>query len=135
MSSTRSGADYTGCMKKPMLLTAVAATVLLSLAASGCRRTPVVDATITNNTGENIRVLEVDYPNASFGTSTLNQGESFRYRFVIQDPGHVSLSYSDLRGKDHKAIGPAVDKGQQGTISAVLNPSGVAWTPRLSSPH
>ncbi len=121
-------------MNKLPPLAAVAAIFLASLLAAGCR-TPVVDATITNNTGETIRVLEVDYPNASFGTSTLNQGASFHYRFVIQDPGHVSLSYSDLRGQDHKATGPAVDKGQQGTISAVLNASGVAWTPLLSSSH
>lgn len=114
-------------------LLAFAALILGSL-ISGCR-TPTVEASITNDTGAAIRVLEMDYPNASFGTSTLAPGATFHYRFVIQDPGHVSLSYSDLSGGDHKATGPTVDKGQQGTMLVVLGPSGVAWTPHLSASH
>ena len=115
-------------MNRLLPLAALATTVLLS----GCH-TPVVDATIINSTGATIRVMEMDYPNASFGTSKLAPGASFHYRFVIQDPGRVSISYSDLHGQDHKATGPAVDKGERGTVLAVLRPSGVDWTPHLSA--
>lgn len=108
------------------------AALALAFALTGCR-TPIVNATITNNTGAAIRVLEVDYPKASFGTSTLAPGASFHYGFVIQDPGDISVSYSDLGGRDHKSKGPAVDKGQEGDLLVVLNSDSVAWSPHLSA--
>lgn len=109
----------------------VAALVACSL-LSACH-TPNVDATITNGSGAAVRVVEMDYPSASFGTSTLAPGASFHYGFVVQGSGHVSLTYSDLQGRDHKSIGPSVDKGQEGSMLAVIGASDVAWTPQLSA--
>lgn len=121
-------AEYTGAMSRLLPVAALASCCLLN----ACH-TANVNATITNNSGAPVRVVEMDYPSASFGTSTLAPGASFNYEFVIQGAGNLSLTYSDLQGRDHKSTGPVVDKGQEGSLLASIGTSSVRWTPQLSA--
>ncbi len=109
---------------------AIAACTLLA----GCHSASV-EATISNHSGSAIRVLEVDYPSASFGTSLLANGADFHYRFKIQGSGPIKLSFMDLQGHDHQATGPELNEGQEGSLRADILTTGVKWTPSLTTPR
>jgi hypothetical protein len=87
------------------------------LMASGCSRSQFVSATIENDTAEKLSIIEIDYPNASFGVSVLAPHASYSYRFKPQGTGALQLSYTDGTGKPHSAAGPQVHEGQGGRIS------------------
>ena len=105
------------------------ATGLLLL--SGCH-SAFVAAELTNDTASPLSVVEVDYPSASFGTQSLAPGATFRYRFKILGSGPTKLTYTDLKGQEHTATGPALQEGLQGSLAIRISPAGVAWEPRLT---
>jgi hypothetical protein len=105
---------------------------LLSLLFCGCR-SAFVTATITNNSGAQLTLIEVDYPSASFGVGALAPGTQFHYRFKILGDGPVKLQFTDAGGKAHTASGPNLQEGQQGDLQIGIDSSGnISWIPRLT---
>jgi hypothetical protein len=92
-----------------------------------------VDSTIENQTGAMVQLLEVDYPNASFGTDSLSAGAAFHYRFQIQGGGEIKLQYTVLGGHPVQITGPALSERQEGSLRIVLLPDGqAAFYPQLT---
>jgi hypothetical protein len=85
-----------------------------------------IDATVENRTGAPIRLLEVDYPYASFGVNALASGEDFRYRFTVTGDGPLRISYTAQDGKEAQITGPALANRQQGRMEIILLPGGKA---------
>lgn len=100
------------------------------LAPLGCH-SAFVNATIVNRSGEALRLIELDYPNASFGTQVLPDGETFNYRFKILGTGPTRLSWTDAQHKDHTSAGPDVHEGQEGSLTVTIGPDAAAWKPAL----
>ncbi len=115
---------------KPLTRLAICA-VLLSLAA-GCHSYHV-DTTIENRTGEPIRLLEVDYPSASYGADSLAEGADFHYRIQVEGKGQLKVLYTARDGKPVQIAGPTLAEGQEGRLEVVLQPDGKAeFRPHLS---
>jgi len=105
---------------------------LISLLSAGCR-SAFVATTITNNSGAQVTLLEVDYPSASFGVGALAPSAQFHYRFKIQGSGPIKLQFTDGAGKAHTASGPDLHEGQQGNLQINIDPSGnISWIPNLT---
>lgn len=105
---------------------------LISVFPGGCR-SAFVSTTITNNSGAQVTLLEVDYPSASFGVGALAPGAQFHYRFKIQGGGPITLQFTDRSGKTHTASGPDLQEGQQGTLQVTIDPSdNISWIPNLT---
>lgn len=114
-----------------------AASLFLCLFLAACR-SPYVETTITNHTGAEVNLVEVDYPDASFGTQQIAASDTFHYRFKIlgPTPGPVKVTFTGPDKKAHNATGPILYPGQQGRLSITLDPGGkVEWTPELSPVH
>lgn len=93
-----------------------------------------INSTIENRTGAPIQLLEVDYPNASFGADALAAGAVLHYRFQVSGSGQIKLSYT-ANGKTIKIAGPTLVERQQGQLEIVLEPDGKAqFIPRLTPP-
>lgn len=118
-------------------LAAIASAVFLCLALAACR-SPYVETTVTNQTGASVSLIEVDYPDASFGTQQIAGGQTFHYRFKIlgPTPGPVKITFTTPGKKVHTATGPMLHPGQQGSLSISLKPdASVTWNPELSAPR
>jgi hypothetical protein len=102
--------------------------LLASLTTIGCH-SPYVAATVSNGTGHPIELLEVDYPSASFGTQNLATGSDFHYRFKVLGSGSMKLLYTDSAHQDHKADGPFLKEGAEGSLMISITPTGVTWQP------
>jgi hypothetical protein len=99
----------------------------------GCK-SRFVEVTIVNQ-GSAVRLMEFDYPSASFGANQLAAGAKYQYRFKIQGNGPLSLQYVDATGKTRTFQGPTVDQGDQGTLEVNLGPDGgVQWKSSLTNP-
>jgi hypothetical protein len=85
-----------------------------------------VDATIENRTGAPIQLLEVDYPNASFGADTLAADADLHYRFQVSGNGQLKISYTAANGQTVQISGPTLVERQQGQLEIVLEPGGKA---------
>ena len=109
---------------------AVAACMLMLTALSGCA-SKYVQATLRNQTGGAVTLVEVDYPSASFGTEILLAGTQFNYRFKILGSGPTKILWTDADQKQHAADGPKLHEGQQGTLTVTLTQSGAAWDAEL----
>lgn len=108
------------------------AALLLSLPLTACR-SPFVRTSIVNHTGSQVQLIEVDYPSASFGTQEIADNSTYHYRFQIQGPGQVKITYTGAKNKIYKSAGPAVEKGQEGSLTISLEADGkVTWTPSLT---
>ncbi|MBT9330729.1 hypothetical protein D0Y96_006705 [Acidipila sp. 4G-K13] len=94
-----------------MLLPAAVGICLLS----GCR-SRYVQTTITNHTDTPLRLIEVDYPSASFGTDQIAPQQAFHYRFKVQGSGPVTITFTGDSGKPTNATGPQLSEGEQGTL-------------------
>lgn len=93
------------------------------LFVAGCH-SPYVETTVVNSGATVLHNVEVDYPSASFGFSTLEPGGTFHYRFKILDAGRMKVEFSDSAHKAHSGQGPYVAQGQQGTLTLTLDGSG-----------
>jgi hypothetical protein len=85
-----------------------------------------IDATVENQTGANIQLLEVDYPSASFGADQLAFGASYHYRFQVSGSGPISVQYTLAGGKQIQITGPSLTERQQGQLEIVLLPDAKA---------
>ncbi|MGB8260400.1 MAG: hypothetical protein WCE75_08615 [Terracidiphilus sp.] len=93
-----------------------------------------IETTVENRTGAELRLVEVDYPSASFGANTLAAGEVFHYRITLRGSGPVKVQYTAPDGRQPAIDGPVLSEGQEGTLQIVLLPGGKAeFQPRLSS--
>jgi hypothetical protein len=108
---------------------------VISLFVGGCR-SRFIDATIENRSGGPVRLLEIDYPSASFGVDQLDADSKFNYRFQIRGSGPISISYAELNRSPIHITGPTLSEGQQGHLQIVLLPNAkTEFTPRLIEPH
>lgn len=114
---------------------AIAASLLVCLSLSACR-SAFVQADIINHTGGTVQLIEVDYPDASFGTQQIAPGATYQYRFKILDSGPIKISFTGSDNKTWTATGPSVHLGQEGKLVITLDQNGkVDWTPELSERH
>lgn len=100
-------------------------TALACLAVTGCR-SPHVEVTVENRTGSDVRLLEVDYPSASFGADTLAAGAIMHYRIQLQGDGPVKVQYTAPDHTQRQASGPELSSGEAGRLGIVLLPGGKA---------
>ena len=92
---------------------------------AGCHSAHV-EVTVENRTGAPVRLLEVDYPNASFGSDSLAADATMHYRIQIQGSGPVKVQYTAANGSQPQIEGPAVVERQEGALEVVLLPGGMA---------
>lgn len=95
------------------------------LATLGCKSAHV-EVTVQNQTGADVRLLEVDYPNASFGFDVIPSGASKHYRIQVVGTGKVKVQYTGPNDKQFQSTGPELQDGKQGTLEIVLEPDGKA---------
>ncbi len=100
------------------------------LCAGGCH-SAFVAATVVNHSGGRVQLIELDYPSASFGTDALPAGATFKYRFKILGSGTSKISWTDAHGTDHTSTGPALQEGQEGTLTVSIEPTTATWAEQL----
>ena len=110
-------------MSRRWSLAAIACAGLV--AASGCHSFHI-ETTVENRTGSAIRLLEVDYPSASFGSDGLASGASMHYRIQVRGEGPLKLQYTGGDGHLQQIDGPALAERQEGKLEIVLLPGGKA---------
>jgi hypothetical protein len=92
-----------------------------------------VETTVENRTGGPVELLEVDYPNASFGDNALAAGAIFHYRIQLQGSGPLKVQFTASDGKQQQITGPTVSEGQEGRLEIILLPGGKAeFHPQLT---
>lgn len=102
-------------------------------ALTGCHSYHV-ETTVENRTGAAIQLLEVDYPNASFGADSLAAGADFHYRIQIDGSGPVKVQYTAEGGQQVQITGPKLSQRQEGRLAIVLLPGGKAeFHPELTA--
>ena len=70
-----------------------------------------------------MRLIEVDYPSASFGVESIASHAQFNYRFKIQGSGPVKIEFTDASGNVHDSEGPILTEGQEGHLAIVVSPT------------
>lgn len=103
---------------------------------TGCHSSHI-QISVENRTGAPIRLLEVDYPSASFGSDRLDEGATYHYRIQVQGSGPLKVQYTagtdDRRQGQTQIEGPVLAERQEGAVEIVLLPGGKAeFHPRLS---
>jgi hypothetical protein len=93
--------------------------------AAGCHSYHI-DTTIENRTGAAIKLLEVDYPDASFGADKVAAGADFHYRIQVEGSGLLKITYTGVDDKQVQIKGPELVQRQQGRLDIVLQPDGKA---------
>jgi hypothetical protein len=110
-----------------LLSAGLAAVVLLV----GCRSKRVEVRVVNSGTTE-LHNIEVDYPSASFGFSSLAPGATYVYRIKLQDAGRMKVEFFDSKQQPHSGKGPYAEQEQQGTLTLTLDESGKnEWAPQL----
>ncbi len=104
------------------MLRACCLLILLLPATVGCR-SAYIEASIENDSGSPIKLVEVDYPSAGFGVGSLAAGARFPYRFKLQGSGPVKVDFTDVAGKVHHAEGPMLKEGQTGNLVVAIDAS------------
>lgn len=107
--------------------------IVLAIASAhlaGCH-SAYIETTVTNRTAASITLIQVEYPTAAFGTQALPPGRDFHYRFKILGVGPMKITYTDAAEKEHKATGPVLKEGNEGTLKVVVTDSGVDWQPNI----
>jgi len=101
------------------------------ISLSGCHSYHI-DTTIENRSGGVVKLLEVDYPFASFGTDSIAAGADYHYRFQVEGSGPLTIEYTTANGHAAKATGPNLAQGQEGRLQIVLLPEAkVEFQPEL----
>jgi hypothetical protein len=106
------------------IIAAILAFCLL-LTTNGCQQCHV-EATLVNRTGVELRLIEIDYPSASFGANALGPGETLRNPMRIHGSGSVRIQYVIGNSSPVSIQGPTLSKGQQGRLDIDLLPGGKA---------
>ena len=99
--------------------------------AVGCR-SKLVEVRVVNSGATELHNIEVDYPSASFGMSSLASGATYVYRIQLQDAGRMKVEFTDSKQRPHSGKGPYVKQGQEGTLTLTLDGSGKnQWAAQL----
>jgi hypothetical protein len=117
--------------KRGLVRVLVAAGTLSLLAVCGCA-SKYVQASVRNQTGGAVTLVEVDYPSASFGTETLAPDGVYNYRFKILGSGPTKVLWTDASRNQHEVAGPKLEEGQQGTLIVTLTQSDASWDTKLT---
>lgn len=80
-----------------------------------------------------MRLLEVDYPSASFGKEELAPNDDFHYRFKILGSGATKVSWTDADRQEHTVPGPQLNEGQHGSLRITLDAKTAIWQTSLST--
>jgi hypothetical protein len=112
-------------VKTSLRLLLAAAVFLGLLAVAGCHSYHV-DTTVENRTGKTVKLLEVDYPSASFGIGKLDAGAVFPYQMQFRNSGPLKVSYTADDGRQVSIDGPHMAEKQEGRLEIVLLPDGKA---------
>jgi len=111
------------------ILTGILATI------AGCH-SRFVEVTIDNQGPAALRLIEVDYPSASFGVGSIAPNSQFHYHFKIQGSGPVKIEFTDAHGKTHNVDGPDLNQGQEGRLTIAIDAAGkVTWQTNLNVPN
>ena len=102
--------------------------LLAILLVAGCH-SAFIDATVRNEGTRTISLVQVEYPSASFGTQSISPGQDFHYRFKVLGSGSLKITYTDASQQEHKATGPALNEGNEGTLAILVADDGVHWQP------
>jgi hypothetical protein len=95
-----------------------------------------IEATVKNDTGGPISLLEVDYPSASFGADAVIAGGEFHHRIQTRGSGPLKVQYTDGNGKQIQITGPTLYEDLEGHIEVDLQPRGKAdFHPALNPAH
>jgi hypothetical protein len=109
--------------------------LLVVFALSACRSRHV-EVYVENRTGAEVRLLEVDYPEASFGADSLASGATFHYRIQVTGQGPVKVQYTDPANHQPQITGPALSQDDQGRLQIILLPAGKAqFHPQFAPTH
>ena len=100
--------------------------LLPALALAGCH-SPYVATTVSNHTQQPLRLIEVDYPSASFGTQSLAPGADFHYRFKVLGEGKMKIIYTDSAEHEQKSEGPFLKEGAEGPVTITVASDGIHW--------
>ena len=104
------------------------ATHLLSIPLAGflilfsACRSHRTEVTVENRTGGPIRLLEVDYPSASFGADSLEPGQVIRSSIQVRNYGPLMVLYTAPDRHQARITGPTLNEKQEGKLSIVLLP-------------
>jgi len=90
------------------------------LAASGCTHSHVIQVNITNTSNEKLSTIVIDYPEATFGINSLEPGKSFQYKIKPTGNGTLKISFRNAHGMSREAVGPVVNKNDEGSIDIKL---------------
>jgi hypothetical protein len=100
--------------------------------AMGCR-SKLVEVRVVNSGATELHNIEIDYPSASFGISSLAAGATYVYRIRLQDANAMKVEFSDSKEQPHSGKGPYVKQGQEGTLTLTLEGTGSnQWDARLT---
>lgn len=95
-----------------------------------------IEATVKNNTGAPISLLEVDYPSASFGADAVGASAEVHHRIQTRGSGPLKVQYTDAHGKQVQVTGPTLYENQEGQIEIDLLAAGKAeFHPSLNPAH
>lgn len=100
------------------------------MGALGCH-SAYIDATVKNSTGSPIRIVEVDYPSASFGKESMPADAEFHYRFKILGNGATKVTWTDEKHQEHTVSGPTLHEGDEGHMTVTLSPQTADWALQL----
>ncbi len=127
VANPRRRGGFTPALGTLLILGGVAGATVLT----GCH-SAFVETTLVNRTDKTLRLVEVDYPSASFGTQSLPPGASFHYKFKIIGEGPVKLTWTDEAAKEHTVDGPSLHEGQAGFLTMTVAAAGqTAWQTTL----
>lgn len=95
-----------------------------------------IEATVKNDTGAPISLLEVDYPSASFGADAVASSADVHHRIQTRGSGPLKVQYTLEGGKQIQITGPTLYETQEGSIEIDLLPGGKAeFHPALNPKH
>lgn len=121
--------------KRAYLVTVFCAVAVLLALPAGCH-SPWIQCTIVNEQATPVSLVQVSYPGGTFGVQTIAPGGSFHYRFRDLSDDQASIDFTDAAHHDHKAKGPQLRQGQEGTLRIAIQPNNqVRWEPVLTERH
>ena len=104
----------------------------VSMVLSGCHSAHI-EVSVENRTGSAIRLMEVEYPSASFGADSLGAGATMHYRIQLQGTGPLKIQYTAENNHQAQIPGPELAQGQEGKLEIVLQPGDKAdFHPQLT---
>jgi hypothetical protein len=100
--------------------------LIIPLLLAGCT-SRVTTVHITNDTGAEIRNVEVEYQGGSYGISHLAAGKTHDWRIKPFGDKPLSIAYLDAANKQHRVPGPLVRKEVMAEVNIHIAPDGVHY--------